>query len=107
LESDINYGSSSRTSSSLLSAVNSARSSGVIYLGALSQNEGSNNTEATTELRLEVTYTVPPTQVSITAQNNFIYGTIKVGVNASATQLTLKRKNKAMVDIIGYGAKLH
>jgi len=88
LESDINYGNSSRTSSSLLSAVNSARSSGVIYLGALSQNEGSNNTEATTELRLEVTYTVPPTQVSITAQNNFIYGTIKVGVNASATQRT-------------------
>jgi hypothetical protein len=88
LESDISYGSSSRVSNSLLSAVNSARSRGVIYLGALSQNENSNLTEATVELRLEVTYTVPVTQVNITAQNNFIYGTIKVGVNASATQRT-------------------
>lgn len=71
-----------------MSAVNSARSSGVIYLGALSQNESTNLTEATVELRLEVTFTVPPAQVNITAQNNFTYGTIKVGVNASATQRT-------------------
>ena len=85
-ESDINYSSSSRVSSSLLSAVNTARASGVIYLGALSQNEGSNNTNAGLELRLEVTYTVPPAQVNLTAQNNFIYGSIKVGVGETATQ---------------------
>jgi hypothetical protein len=85
LESNIPYVSSSRVSNSLINAINSARTNGVIYLGTYSQSEGTNNTQATVVLRLEVTYL---SQVNITAQNNFIYGTIKVGVNQAATQRT-------------------
>jgi hypothetical protein len=87
-ESGLNYSSTSKISSSLLSAVNSARSNGNIYLGAFSQSEGSNNTQADLSLSLQITYTIPVTQVNITAQNSFIYGAINVGVNQSATQQT-------------------
>jgi len=37
-------------------------------------------------LGIVINYTVPPTSVDITAQNNFIYGTIKVGVNQPALE---------------------
>ena len=87
IEGDLAYSNSSKVSSSLLSAVNDARASGEIYLGAVSNNEGSNNTNAALELRLEITYTMPVVSVDITAKNSFDYGTIKVGNNAPATQV--------------------
>lgn len=57
------------------------------YLGAFCSNgESATNSKANVGLQLTIDYTVPPAQVNITAQNNFLYGTIKVGYGDAATQ---------------------
>ncbi|NWF88207.1 MAG: hypothetical protein HXY50_01960 [Ignavibacteriaceae bacterium] len=58
-------------SAALKDAIIAALSSGTLYLGSLSLVEGANNSYASLELRLIVDYTVPPSNVSITADNNF------------------------------------
>jgi len=88
--SNINYSSGgSYSDSSLKSDLQSAVGSSSYYLGVYCSNgESSSNSYANVGLDLVIDYSVPPVQVNITAQNNFIYGTIKVGVNTSATQKT-------------------
>ncbi|KAF0162219.1 MAG: hypothetical protein FD188_173 [Ignavibacteria bacterium] len=86
--SDINYSAGGNYSNNslkndLLSFVGSSN----YYLGAFtSDGESSSNSKATVGLSLTIDYTVPPAQVNITAQNNFLYGTIKVGYGEPATQ---------------------
>lgn len=58
-------------STALKDAIIASLTSGTLYLGSLSLVEGANNSYASLELRLIVDYTVPPSNVSITADNNF------------------------------------
>lgn len=58
-------------STALKDAIVASLSSGTLYLGSLSLVEGENMSYASLELRLIVDYTVPPSNVSITADNNF------------------------------------
>lgn len=58
-------------STALKDAIIASLTTGTMYLGSLSLVEGSNNSYASLELRLIVDYTVPPSIVNITADNNF------------------------------------
>jgi tetratricopeptide (TPR) repeat protein len=84
LISDLAYSGNTINSNSLKTAVINANR-GSLYLGSMSQSEGDNNTGALLELRLNVTYTVPPTTVSFWADNNFTasggttHGTMTIG----------------------------
>jgi hypothetical protein len=105
IESSLNYSNSSLVSSTLLTAVNSARSSGAIFLGVYSNDESGNLSHANVELRLEITYTVPPAIVNITVQNNFPGGTVKVGINSSALAKTSPYSFTATVgDVVNLSA---
>ncbi|MCX6150369.1 MAG: T9SS type A sorting domain-containing protein [Ignavibacteriales bacterium] len=57
-------------SSALTSLVNSCKGS-YMYLGAFSQNESNSNSYANLDLTLQVSFSVPPANVTITADNNF------------------------------------
>ncbi len=59
-------------STELKTAINDRRSSGTLYLGSLSQNENTNLTYSSIELRLIVDYTIPSSNVTLTADNNFV-----------------------------------
>lgn len=85
LFSDVLYNSGSLNSGTLTSMVNSNKGS-YLYIGAFSQNESSLDSWANLDLTLSVDYSVPPTSVDITAQNIFIYGTIRVGIDEDPTQ---------------------
>ena len=85
------FGTTAISSSTLKTKVEAARSNNVIYIGALSKSEGANLSDASVELRLIVTYTVPPTTINLTAMNDmdgYNGGQIKVGVNTTATTRT-------------------
>ena len=88
LFSNLSYNGGETTSTQdLINAINNARGNGgVLYLGAASQGENNGDSYAKVNLILKIVYTVPIQSVNITAQNNFIYGTIKVGVDLPATQ---------------------
>jgi hypothetical protein len=83
---DLSYnGGETSSTQDLIDAVTS-NIGGTLYLGAASQNEASSESYAKLNLTLNLVYTVQATNVDITAQNNFIYGTIKVGVDEEAVQ---------------------
>lgn len=86
--SDIIYsgGTYQQPLESLKNAIIGEMSSGTLYLGTLSQNESSNITYASIELRLIVDYTIPIYLVNLIAQNNFEFGTIKTAVNGTPIQ---------------------
>ncbi|MEW6654379.1 MAG: hypothetical protein AB1394_13085, partial [Bacteroidota bacterium] len=86
--SDINYSAGGNYSNnSLKNDLQGFVGSSNYYLGAFCSNgESANNSKANVSLQLTIDYTVPPAQVNITAQNNFLFGTIKVGVGGTATQ---------------------
>ena len=86
LFSDILYGGTgSLNNATLTSLVNNSKGS-YLYLGGLSQNEIYEDSWANLDIKLSISFSIPPTAVNITAKNNFEYGTIKVGVDATATQ---------------------
>jgi hypothetical protein len=93
------------TSQELLNAFNAAKSSGYLSIGSLSQSEGTNNTHADVNLTLSVEYTVPPTNVSITADNNFTapgganHGTIKVDGNTQTAPYNFSRNTGVNVSL--------
>lgn len=72
--SNVSYSNTSvqLASTELKTAINDRRSSGTLYLGSLSQNENTNLTYASIELRLIVDYTIPVSNVTFTADNNFV-----------------------------------
>jgi hypothetical protein len=82
LFTDVFYNSGTLNNGTLTSMVNNSKGS-YLYIGAFSQNESSLDSWANLNLTLSVDYS---TNVDITAQNNFIYGIIKVGVDQPAAQ---------------------
>ncbi len=84
LFSDVQYNSGNLASSALTNMVKNSKGSNM-YLGSFSQNENSYDSGANLDLTLSVSFTVLPTIVTITADNNFTdnsglgtHGSIKV-----------------------------
>jgi hypothetical protein len=71
LFTDVYYASSGSLSNSALTSLVNSNKGGSIYLGAYSSNEVSSNSYGKLSLTLKVTYTTPPTTVSLTIDNNF------------------------------------
>ena len=68
-----------------------ALSSGVLYLGTLSHTESGNNSVNTATIRLHVKYTYPATQITLTAKNDmdrYDGGQLKVGWGTSNPKQT-------------------
>ncbi len=82
---NVPYNASYLSSGDLTTLVNSKKAT-YLYLGAMSKNEINTDTYKMLDLTLSISFSIPPTAVNITAKNNFEYGTIKVGVDATATQ---------------------
>lgn len=70
LFSNILYGGGSLNSSTLSTLVNNNKG-GYLYLGALALNEIFDYTYCNLSLTLSISYTIPPTNVTLTADNNF------------------------------------
>ena len=67
---DVSYISNNKSSKALTSWVNNHKNS-TAYLGIYSQNEASTDSYANIALSLAIDYSIPPSYVDITADNNF------------------------------------
>ena len=81
-QSGIAYGSSNFTSTSVKTQMQSSLSSGYMYIGALGEDESSNDSYAGLSISLEVNYTRPAESLNFTARNymdGYTGGNIGVG----------------------------
>ncbi len=79
---------SNKTSSTLTNRVNNSRTLNWFTLGTFSNDEATDNSNAITSITVTIEYTVTPTTINLTAQNDmdgYNGGNIGVGVNTSAT----------------------
>jgi hypothetical protein len=70
LFSNLSYGSGNINNTSLTQLVSTDKGS-KLYLGVFASDEANYGAAATMSLKLDITYTLPPTNATITATNNF------------------------------------
>lgn len=106
----ISYGGpASFVSSAIANAIKNNLSTGKLDLGALSENESANNSNATVNVNLTVEYDRPAQTVTYWAQNDLDGGSggqIGVGVNASPTSYASPKQftavEKSTVNLAAY-----